>query len=268
MVKISVIIPHYNDSIRLYDAIVSINDAIKYSGVNNDIIIIDDGSNDTNKKIIRNIFDDINIKYTFLEQKNQGPATARNLGIKNSKSDIIFFTDSDCKVGIDWIQRHLDIYKQNQNIVGVTGWLEPASNTFVAKLERIKNKFLYGKPEIILTNNNKPAGTCNVSYKRSALNEVKGFNESFKKPAGEDFELKERILKHNPDYIIASGNSIVYHNDCYDMKYLMKFILKRGWPYKISNRFIYVKFFVLLPIMCIIICAKGLKLLGGKNRTN
>lgn len=258
--KVSVIIPHYNDSQRIFNALSSINNSLTYSKINNDIIIVDDGSTLNHKLMINSKSLKSLINFKLLKQQNQGPAIARNLGIKNSNSDIIFFTDSDCRVGVDWVQKHLDIYAQNENIVGVTGWLEPGTNTFVAKLERIKNKILYGKLEIILTNNNKPAGTCNVSYKKSVLDEVNGFDESFKKPAGEDFELKQRILKQNKNYIIASSDSIVYHNDEYNWNYMFKFILKRGWPYKISNKYLYLKFFILLPTMVLIILWKGFKL--------
>lgn len=85
---ISVIIPTYNRANFLHEAIESINDQ-NYSNL--EIIIVDDGSTDNTKKIVKNLGS--NLKYIY--QKNKGPAAARNTGLKVAKGEIIGFLDSD-----------------------------------------------------------------------------------------------------------------------------------------------------------------------------
>lgn len=85
---ISVIIPTYNRANFLHEAIESINNQ-NYSNL--EIIIVDDGSTDNTKKIVKNLGS--NLKYIY--QKNKGPAAARNTGLKVAKGEIIGFLDSD-----------------------------------------------------------------------------------------------------------------------------------------------------------------------------
>ncbi|MCT4508398.1 MAG: glycosyltransferase [Tepidibacter sp.] len=88
MSKVSVIIPTYNYGEFICDAIDSI---LKQTFKDYEIIIIDDGSIDNTKNIIKKYNDKISYYY----QSNQGPASARNLGIKKSTGDYICFLDAD-----------------------------------------------------------------------------------------------------------------------------------------------------------------------------
>lgn len=83
---ISVVIPTYNRKAFLKDAIESV---LRQKSIEKEIIIIDDGSTDGTYEEIKNY----PVKYFF--QENKGPASARNLGILNSKGSYIAFLDSD-----------------------------------------------------------------------------------------------------------------------------------------------------------------------------
>ena len=56
--------------------------------------------------------------------------------------------------------------------------------------------------------------------------EFGGFDERFGKPAGEDFDLKQRICKEG--HKVAFVPIAVVHNESYDLDYLLRQILKRG----------------------------------------
>ena len=74
--KISVIIPTYNRANFILRAITSIQEQ---SILVDEIIVIDDGSRDETKNLLK----DQNIQYYY--QENKGVAAARNLGIKKQK---------------------------------------------------------------------------------------------------------------------------------------------------------------------------------------
>lgn len=91
MVKISVIIPIYNDGDYIEKSIDSIlNQSLK----DIEIICVNDGSTDDSLKILNNLSSDIDNLKVF-DQENQGPAKARNKGMAESKGEYIAFLDAD-----------------------------------------------------------------------------------------------------------------------------------------------------------------------------
>lgn len=87
---ISVIIPVYNSSEFLEDAI----NSVLSQDVCYEIILVDDGSTDSSGQICDRygaIYDNIIV----IHQKNSGVTKARNAGFENSKGEYILFLDSD-----------------------------------------------------------------------------------------------------------------------------------------------------------------------------
>lgn len=85
---ISIIIPCFNCSTFIIEAISSVIDQ-NYTSI--EIIIIDDGSVDGSAEIA----DQYGSPVKVIRQKNQGPAAARNRGIRESKGEFIAFLDGD-----------------------------------------------------------------------------------------------------------------------------------------------------------------------------
>ncbi len=85
----SVIIPTYNRANFLKIAIDSV---FNQTEKNYQLIIIDDGSTDNTKQLIKNYK---NPKLEYYYQKNKGPASARNYGISKTCGKFICFLDSD-----------------------------------------------------------------------------------------------------------------------------------------------------------------------------
>ena len=91
MVKVSVIMPVYNDEEFINN---SINSILKQTLKDIEIICIDDGSTDNSLKILT----DLKNKYNFikvLSQKNKGAGKARNAGLNIATGEYIAFLDSD-----------------------------------------------------------------------------------------------------------------------------------------------------------------------------
>lgn len=91
---VSVIIPVYNTEKYLQRCVDSV---IGQQEVTIEIILVDDGSNDTSPIIC----DDYAQKYPFITAihiQNSGPATAKNEGLRIAKGNYIALTDSDDKM--------------------------------------------------------------------------------------------------------------------------------------------------------------------------
>jgi len=98
----SVIIPLYNKENYIKSTLKS---ALNQSFNDFEILIINDGSTDDSLNLVKE-FSDSRIK--IINQKNLGVSTARNKGIKNSKSKYIVFLDADDI----WLPNHLEELKR------------------------------------------------------------------------------------------------------------------------------------------------------------
>lgn len=88
MKTVSVIIPFYSQLNWLYEAIESV---LAQTYPIHEIILIDDGS----KENLTTFLEKYGNKIKYVRQKNAGPATARNNGIRIATGDYIAFEDSD-----------------------------------------------------------------------------------------------------------------------------------------------------------------------------
>jgi len=88
---ISVIVPVFNDEKRIARCIQSVKNQ---KHINLELIIIDDGSDDTSAQIA-DLYASTDRRIKVIKSKNRGPAAARNIGIRSSIGEFIFFLDSD-----------------------------------------------------------------------------------------------------------------------------------------------------------------------------
>ena len=87
---VSIIMPAYNSSRWISDSIQSVLDQYYEQW---ELLIVDDGSTDNTKNIVKNFLTDKRINYYY--QKNFGPAVARNYGISKASGKYLAFLDSD-----------------------------------------------------------------------------------------------------------------------------------------------------------------------------
>jgi len=110
MPKVSVIIPTYNRSEYVTQAIDSV---LAQTYTDYEIIVVDDGSTDKTREVLEPYMD----KITYIYQENTGVSAARNTGIKIAKGVWLAFLDSDD----EWLPEKLRIQttfvQENPSIV-------------------------------------------------------------------------------------------------------------------------------------------------------
>ena len=99
--NISVIIPTWNRAERLVNALQS---AFSQSLPPTEVIVVDDGSTDNTREIVRRQFPDA--RYLF--QQNKGVSSARNTGIAAASGDWIALLDSDDHWQADKLQQQCE----------------------------------------------------------------------------------------------------------------------------------------------------------------
>jgi glycosyltransferase involved in cell wall biosynthesis len=94
-VKISIIIPTYNEQESIFDCL---NSLLAQTLKPTEMILVDDGSTDNTLQIIKKF------PVKVLTQKHQGPGIARNLGASKASSDILIFVDADMTFDKDFLK--------------------------------------------------------------------------------------------------------------------------------------------------------------------
>ncbi|HPD15220.1 MAG TPA: glycosyltransferase [Planctomycetota bacterium] len=165
-----------------------------------ELILVDDGSTDGTETLGAELGQRRGVRY--IRQPNRGVAAARNRGIAQATGEVVAFTDDDCLVPPDWLERLADGYARHPEVVGVGGRLVAPPDALraraVARLEAHVARCVYGAgDEEALGGFECPAGgTNNMSYRRAALLEVGGFDEGFPPLVwGEDADLKRRLTQ-------------------------------------------------------------------------
>ena len=109
MPRVSVIIPTYNRADLIGEAIES---ALNQTFDDLEIIIVDDGSTDSTKEVVRRF--DGPIKYIY--QENRGRSCARNKGFEISSGDYICFLDSDDVLNPRMLERQVSLLDSNSDL--------------------------------------------------------------------------------------------------------------------------------------------------------
>ena len=147
-----------------------------------EIVVVDDGSTPA---IRRPAFLSDGIPLMVIRCDGSGPAHARNVGVRHARGPVILFTDDDTVPAPQWIEAASSFLAMHQDYVGVEGPTNTPSYDplyFHSVRASAPGSFL----------------TCNVAYRRAAIEDVGGFSEIFPFAHAEDLDLGFRIARLGP----------------------------------------------------------------------
>ncbi len=174
---ISVIIPVYNAEKFLDKSIESVT---TQSYRNIELILVNDGSIDNSKKICDD-YSLIDDRIKVISQKNNGPASARNTGVRYATGEFIFFLDAD------------DLIKKNA-------------------LETLVTKYDQYKPDLVMANFNKLENNGEIIKQVVSFNpDNEPFKDQIKELSKRDIVSYVRhFLKHPSNHLISYCWSRLY----------------------------------------------------------
>lgn len=205
MLSVDLIIPHYNrpDSvIRLLESVFSQN----LEGVDLHVILSDDASSS-----FPNPLSAVCEKYqvqVVRSIKNQGPAAARNAGVKAGRSPYLCFIDSDDLYKGDYFQALKTCILTRDPDIGWSGTVEMINDKFVKSYAapwKLSNDSVFSYEQVI---KGVYVGIgCGFFIRRSFFEQVQGFNEALRH--AEDTEFFIRLSRLNPYYAVLEEPFVV-----------------------------------------------------------
>lgn len=188
--EVSVIIPAYNAEAYLAETIES---ARAQTFRSFEILVIDDGSSDNSADVAERFTPQVRV----LRKKNGGPASARNLGIRESSGKYIAFLDSDDLWMPDKLARQVAYFESHPAVGLLYG--EALMFRIVDGEKRLEGKIGYtGEASLRLLLYGDFIPNSTVMIRRECIDRVGLLNESRDLIAVEDYEYWMRIAKEFP----------------------------------------------------------------------
>jgi glycosyltransferase involved in cell wall biosynthesis len=203
----SVVIPTYNRLPILQKCLRALeNQQIKSNSAISgyEVVLVDDGSTDGTLAWLAAHRQEFPHVRTF-EQDHQGPAAARNLGVKSAQGETIIFIDSDLVVTENFLESHAEALGQGQQEIGSDRLF-----TYGSVINTCNFANPTAEPYKITDFSNAYFATGNVAIARHWLEKAGLFDTSFQLYGWEDLELGVR-LKNLGLKLIKCPEAVGYH---------------------------------------------------------
>lgn len=185
--KLSVIVPAYNEEAYLTDCLLAVSAALRSSSERGpyEIIVVDNASTDGTAAVAARI-----PGVRVVHEPRKGLTRARQRGFEEASGDILAYVDADTRMPHDWIGRVLDAYDRAGDLVCVSGpyvyYDLPAVKTALVRLYWL----LLARPTYRFTRYMAVGG--NFAARRDALAKIGGFDTTISF-YGEDTNIARRL---------------------------------------------------------------------------
>lgn len=244
--SVTIVIPCFNEEEWISRTILSCIDQ-DYPPDKLEFVIVDDGSSDRSVEVIRKTVSDLcredsrfNLRSRircFFQKENQGKREAMGLGIRNARTELIAFVDSDSFLEPDAIRQLVQPMK-DPKMGGVAGRTDVA-NTYTNNLTKLQSVRYYVSFRIMKAAEayfdsvmclSGPLSCYRLEYVREVFD--KWLNQTFmgqKATFGDDRSLTNYIVEHHRTYYQDTSicSTIVPNRHKVFLKQQMRW--KRSW---------------------------------------
>lgn len=117
-IRLSLVIPCYNEVINIQKGVLDrIGNYTRDEDSFQEVIIVDDGSTDETKKMIREKYLKNFKKFKLIESSHKGKASAVIMGIENAQCPYVMFSDIDLATPIEESEKLIALSERNYPIV-------------------------------------------------------------------------------------------------------------------------------------------------------
>ncbi len=194
-----------------------------------EVIVVDDGSSDGSAEIARAH------GTTLVQTEHRGLSFARNAGVARASGEIVAFLDDDAYPDADWLHYVAASLRANAH-AGMGGPnIPPEEDGLVADCVAAAP----GGPIHVLISDREAEHVpgCNMAFRKSALEEIGGFDERFR-AAGDDVDVCWRLQEAGRTLGFSAGAVVMHRRRDSIRRYLKQqygygkaeALLERKWP--------------------------------------
>lgn len=225
--KLSIIIPAFNEEQYIGQCLESISRATAGSRHEVEVIVINNASTDRTREVASS-----HSQVKVFDEPRKGTNRARQLGLTKATGDLIANIDADNRITKDWLNTVFKEFSDKPKLVALSG---PYIFYDIAPIQRLIAKLYYWLAYPIYVVNNrlfKKGGAVmggNVVIKRSALEKIGGYNTSLTF-YGDDTDTAMRLSKVGLvkfDYkfiVLSSGRRLKKEG-----------LVRTGWHYVLNH---------------------------------
>lgn len=190
--KISFVIPAYNEEHYIAYAIESIRKEIKSGDYNAEIIVVNNASTDNTEKVVRG-YPDVQL----MKENRKGTSWARMAGFLASRGEFVATIDADTGITPGWIATALAEFENKDNLVALSG---PCIYYDLSPKLSVGVRFYYYGLYLAYTVGHRMFGASSIILggnfiaRRSALETIGGYNTDIAF-YGDDADLAKRLAK-------------------------------------------------------------------------
>ena len=137
-----------------------------------EVIVVDDASGDETGDVLEGLVAELPYALRPMRTKtNRGPGPARNIGWRAAKAQIIAFTDDDCLPDAGWLEAGLKAFASDSKVGVIQGRTVPGDLELLWS-DRWNHAIHITRPSAYFE-------TCNIFYRKAALESGGGFGEDY-----------------------------------------------------------------------------------------
>lgn len=200
-----------------------------------EIIVVDDGSTDDTSKIATSYAEGCGCVVRVLKKEGHSSTPKKDalqLGIQQSRGEVLLFTDADCSMGALWVRRMLVPFS-NPEVELVAGPIRYENLGFFEKLLSIEQAALWGSA---LTSYKlgipSMCNGANLAIRKNTFIAVDGFSTQSPSASGDDELLLHKVFIRNPKAVVflKDKEAIVETEPARDLRQL--FLQRTRWAGK------------------------------------
>jgi len=225
--NVSIIIPAFNARHTLSACLQACQAQKLPANVQQEIIVVDDGSSDGTQEIAQAA----NVQ--LIQHKTQrGAGAARNSGLAAARGEIILFTDADCVPRPNWVTEMIRPF-QDPSTQGCKGIYATNQTELVARFVQIeyedKYDLLRTQPVIDFID------TYSAGYRAAVLKAAGGFDETIHYV--EDQELSFRLAAAGHKLVFQETAVVTHQHSNSLRRYCRKKVMIGYWKAQIMRRY-------------------------------
>lgn len=190
--KISFVIPAYNEEHYIADCLETVLKRIEETGVDAEVIVVNNASTDHTREVVSHFK-----KVQLIDEPEKGLSCARQAGFLASKGELIANIDADTHLPKGWIETVIKSFDNNKKLVALSGpqifydvstWILFYAALFycLTYLGYILNRFVFRVSSFVQGGN--------FVIRRTSLEKIGGYNREFRF-YGEDADVAYRLNK-------------------------------------------------------------------------